>query len=227
MKKIGLLCLTLVIALGGLGIGYAAWTDQITIGGTVNTGSVNLDVVNYSSTYVYKDLDNDSMVVRYVVTDADGTLIHESVLIPPNGIEIASAVATQAVDGGTGLPIDDAVTFTYLNVFPSVDFVCDVLLHYNGTVPVKFNDISWVIGTQDPVGWFDALVANYDAVGYARMFNDHTIGAVVDVGTQLEYCDLVKVWFTMHLPQNAPMNAEASVTATFEVVQWNEYPHTP
>jgi hypothetical protein len=40
MRKIGLLCLALVLALGALGVGYAMWTDTITIHGTVQTGEV-------------------------------------------------------------------------------------------------------------------------------------------------------------------------------------------
>jgi hypothetical protein len=40
VKKIGLLCLALVLALGALGVGYASWTDTIFVDGTVQTGSV-------------------------------------------------------------------------------------------------------------------------------------------------------------------------------------------
>jgi len=42
MKKIGILCLALVIALGALGIGWASWTDTIFVSGTVCTGDVCL-----------------------------------------------------------------------------------------------------------------------------------------------------------------------------------------
>ena len=40
MRRIGLLCLALVVSLGGLGIGWAHWTDTITIEGQVCTGTV-------------------------------------------------------------------------------------------------------------------------------------------------------------------------------------------
>ena len=40
MKKIGILCLALVLALGSLGIGFAHWSDQLYVEGTVNTGEV-------------------------------------------------------------------------------------------------------------------------------------------------------------------------------------------
>jgi len=44
MKKMVILCLTLVLALGSLGIGYAAWTDTVYIDGTVETGKVCLSI---------------------------------------------------------------------------------------------------------------------------------------------------------------------------------------
>lgn len=42
MKKIGLICLALVLGLGWLGIGYAMWYTEVTISGPVTTGTVNL-----------------------------------------------------------------------------------------------------------------------------------------------------------------------------------------
>ena len=52
MKKIGLLLLALVLALGTLGVGYAMWSDTLTITGNVNTGEV---WVEFTSQY-----DNDN-----------------------------------------------------------------------------------------------------------------------------------------------------------------------
>jgi len=42
MKKIGLLCLALVLALGTLGLGYAAWIDTVYMEGPVDTGALIL-----------------------------------------------------------------------------------------------------------------------------------------------------------------------------------------
>jgi len=44
MKKILFIAMALVIALGGLGIGYARWTDTVTISGPITTGSVCLEI---------------------------------------------------------------------------------------------------------------------------------------------------------------------------------------
>ena len=46
MKKIGLLCLAIVLALGSLGFAFAAWTDMVYVRGTVNTGEVLIGFVD-------------------------------------------------------------------------------------------------------------------------------------------------------------------------------------
>lgn len=48
MKKIGVLLLVLVVALGALGIGYAAWQDSLSVGTTVNTGKLDVTFWQYT-----------------------------------------------------------------------------------------------------------------------------------------------------------------------------------
>lgn len=43
MKKIGLICLALVVALGTLGAAFALWSDTLFLEGTVNTGDIGLE----------------------------------------------------------------------------------------------------------------------------------------------------------------------------------------
>jgi hypothetical protein len=67
-----------------------------------------------------------------------------------------------------------------------------------------------------------------------------TLGEEVVVGTQLHWCDYVKLIVTIHLPQEIDidipggegkilvptdflMSKSGSGTVTIEVVQWNEY----
>ena len=45
MTKIGILLLVAVLALGALGVGYAAWTQAVTITGTVNTADYAVEIV--------------------------------------------------------------------------------------------------------------------------------------------------------------------------------------
>lgn len=42
MKKITLIAMTLVLALGLAGVGYALWSDSLYLEGTVNTGDIGL-----------------------------------------------------------------------------------------------------------------------------------------------------------------------------------------
>ena len=50
MKKIGIFVLVAVIALGALGIGYAAWTQSLNIKGTVETANFEVDMNNGTAT---------------------------------------------------------------------------------------------------------------------------------------------------------------------------------
>ncbi len=43
MKKIGLLVMALIVALGGLGATYALWSDSLYLEGTVHTGDIGLE----------------------------------------------------------------------------------------------------------------------------------------------------------------------------------------
>jgi predicted ribosomally synthesized peptide with SipW-like signal peptide len=42
MKKIGFLIIALILVLGTLGVGYAAWSQTLTINGQVSTGTYNI-----------------------------------------------------------------------------------------------------------------------------------------------------------------------------------------
>lgn len=52
--KIGTIFLVTVLALAGVGISYAGFTDSITVYGTADTATVVLDIEAYSGTDVYK-----------------------------------------------------------------------------------------------------------------------------------------------------------------------------
>lgn len=43
--KVGIICLALVLALGILGVGFAAWSDTLYIHGSVETGHVDVEFV--------------------------------------------------------------------------------------------------------------------------------------------------------------------------------------
>lgn len=46
MKKIVILGLTLVLALGSMGVGYALWSDALYLEGTINTGELDICMIS-------------------------------------------------------------------------------------------------------------------------------------------------------------------------------------
>jgi predicted ribosomally synthesized peptide with SipW-like signal peptide len=49
--KIGAMFVIAMLSLAGIGIAYAGWTDTIQITGTISTGSVDWDIIEYSGTW--------------------------------------------------------------------------------------------------------------------------------------------------------------------------------
>lgn len=75
MKKFGLFCLAVVLALGTLGVGYAMWYEDLFISGTVNTG--DLDIGYYCGWGSCWDTEIDGKDVSYIEKQmsADGKSI--------------------------------------------------------------------------------------------------------------------------------------------------------
>ena len=67
MKKIGIICLALVMALGAMGLGYALWSENLTITGTVATGDIGAvwSIEDYG--------DNETKDVSSCVATGNGT----------------------------------------------------------------------------------------------------------------------------------------------------------
>jgi predicted ribosomally synthesized peptide with SipW-like signal peptide len=227
MKKIGLLCLALVLALGALGIGYAAWTDTINISGSVNTGTVDINVVNWSNTWVWKVVDNASYpdeicIAHQWETDPNNDQAPVGAITSnlwPDGIyHYELAIADSDYNG------DDAVLVTFANLFPCIDFTADFLMHYEGTIPVKVNlaEISFSGAPE---------LEQYVTFTWYESDADGTYGRVIENGIggiQMHYCDYVICAINIHLPQdNTLMNLSGTITGQVQVVQWNEFPYTP
>jgi predicted ribosomally synthesized peptide with SipW-like signal peptide len=215
MRRIGLLTLALVLALGSLGVAYAAWTDTITIEGSINTGNVDLNVVDYSGTWIYKNLTTDELVNIHGWMD-------DMPAEDPNMLLVASATSAAG-------PEDDSVVIAFNNVFPCQWLTADFLLRYDGSIPVKL----WaeivegsVIGDQALI---DSLDVEFIAYKLPKEFvlgdNPHEYDLVpVDIGVQMHDGDFLLVAMRIHLPQNNElMNMKGEFAAKIVAVQWNQY----
>jgi hypothetical protein len=219
MKKIGLLCLALVLALGALGVGYAHWTDTINIEGTVCTGSVDINAEYFSGSEIYKDLDNDALVYYFYVLDADGYTVWDYWSAIP--------IDPYLVSYGYAYPIDDDVVGIYFsNAFPCSYLVADFIVHYTGSVPaIVTADFDTV--PDDPAVlwlWDNGYISFYAAHVYFED-DEFIVGQEITGPIQMHYCDYAKIWMYVNLPQDDQLVGTGFTQADFMDVCWNFTAH--
>ena len=115
MKKIGLLCLSLVLALGLMGGGLAYWTDVLYISGTVATGELDLAFTNAET-----DDNEDEVSLGFDVgwnevslsdTDDDGDL-DQAVITVHNAYHSFKCITWFTVENVGTIPVHITVTVT-------------------------------------------------------------------------------------------------------------------
>ena len=198
-NKIGLIFLGLIIAVAGLGGGYAAWSETITVYGTISTGSVSWEVIDYSGTWVYKDLNTDECIV------SDETLSNTNLLL------VAYAEVMPGIE-------DYDVYIVFDNLFPCILFKADFVIRYTGTIPGKISGFDYSYTSAN--NWIEPLVNSGDIYVTIRDTDENDI----ELGYQLHENDEIRVVYWIHIPQQQDlMNVSGSFKARFEVTQWNEY----
>jgi predicted ribosomally synthesized peptide with SipW-like signal peptide len=127
MKKVGLLILALVIALGALGVGYAKWTDTVMINGSVQSGSILLGINDRGTNDPLGTFDKQCAPGRN-----------------PERKDVGSMVSTNV---GDSLFTLDEIQFyksideTFTNVYPWYSARTVIRVANGGTVPVKIENI--------------------------------------------------------------------------------------
>ena len=216
MKKIGLICLALVLTLGALGVGYAAWTAEVAINGTVQTGSLDLVVIRTNGDDVYKDLARGELVYCHWIQDVGGAKQY-STQPPANGLLVAWTPSE--------LTSDDHVTISYNNLFPFDGgpwggFVTSALIHARGSVPMHLKVTPTVVGI--PESWVSYTWFVYNSDG--TLFGTGHLLEELD-GIQLHYCMTVSIGIIVTVPQDdAAMSQKGTIRLTIEGIQWNKYP---
>jgi len=239
-NKIGAIFLISVLALASIGISYAGFTDTIYVYGTVKTATVELDLEAYSGTDVYKvwgpDIQPDDEVRIFRgysferPNPADPAEIRTYFGLPETtNVELISSAWSHDYTGDG----DYDIGMTFDNLFPCIDFTADFILHYEGSIPAKVNVTEWILYTD----WLQELYVAGGVTVEAYRCNvpnpDQALGPdnyptltqeVVDLGTQLHYCDYVIVMLTLHLPQNNYWQDKSGEFAgKIGVIQWNEH----
>jgi hypothetical protein len=251
LKRIGLLALALVIALGSLGVAYSAWIDHVYVQGEVCTGTLDINAIASSSTFVYK-VSPGGTEDHYFINGTEvyyypnGTEVHycpgATDQHPPAGTEgvdyllIASAVTT--FDNGPTDP--DTATMAFSGLFPGVDFRADLDMMYFGTIPVKVS----LATALDPAKAQDVTIAALwqmgidtkdDATRYGIwMDGAHTAGDGVTVtpfdnplGVRLDQFEQINITLHARLPEGSTYdNKSLSFSGIITVSQWNDCEET-
>lgn len=220
MKKIGLICLAIVLVLAGLGVGYATWKDDVQIDGTVEMGALTLA------------FDPDELL----------TCVDNEDLLPvPKDIgwgEIYYDPDSYIYDDHTDKYGYKTLVLKVHGAYPSYEIHFPTVVVRNiGTIPAHITDINlwdptgelqwkWVLGPPqapgDPaVGFFwkdfngngsydaDEEVINVDIVNF--------------VCVQLEPCESTKGEIDLHFKEAAEECHEYSFKISIVGVQWNKY----
>jgi hypothetical protein len=144
VKKIVLVCLALVIALGAMGFSYAMWSDTVTITSTIHTGDVELGLLNLGT--------SDDGVTDSIVW-CDGTreisaLIGTGSADPQCGIGanpdrkgFASLVSTNGTANADCSGYYEDITETFANVYPFYMGSTAIEIKNCGTIPLNICDI--------------------------------------------------------------------------------------
>ena len=245
----GVMFLATILALAGIGITYAGFTDAISVYGTVDTATVDINVVQwYSGTWVWKvwggTYTGDEIYIYNGWVQNKPT--NEQVLALPEFTGATDAELISWSYAGTGTHVwpdgtTSDVDMVYHNLFPCIDFSADFIFHYEGSIPAKIN-LAGIYPIDDPSGflswlwdynsgnpgygaWVEAYRCEpkYDTSGKTIVDWNIDYKDPVDVGYQLHFCNYVYVKLVIHLPQvNKLQGLRGTFGGNIGVIQWND-----
>lgn len=202
LGKIGIICLTLVIALSSVGFSYAKWSDILTIEGTVNTGFFN----DCFSWVVSNDNGAAENVPGYTPVDPGD-----------NGLDPSQAQAKGAscarydkdVASTTAVMMADAhhITVNLDNAYPCYYPTIFYGIVNGGTVPSKIEsiEVDEDASTDDILDDIPELTVRVSGI---------SVGQVIEPGTEV-VGDL-----EIHVEQSAAQSAIYTIKVTIRTTLW-------
>jgi len=201
VKKIGLILLTVVMAMGALGVGYALWWDDLFMDVLVTTGELDWEFWNDAYQEGYP---------RFPTFTQDDTGLD-----PPDFIKDVAYTDHEFLDtDGDGdwdtleLYINNAYPFYYNHI--------STWIHCNGSVPLIIVG-AWVSFDGGAEVWLPAgtPVVSPDGAYRINFGNNY--------GEQLHFCDSRDISFSFILLQPALQEHQYSFSIRYVAVQYNEY----
>ncbi len=198
MKKIGLICLALVLALGTLGIGYALWSDNLYIVGVANTGEADWEFYNPQ---------NPGSPPVFTHDDPPGT-------IDPGWDKDVAWKTWEFVDSD-GDGDYDVLLLTIHNAYPGYYNHGSFWVHNNGTIPIHNEDFFLT---------YDGFVYSLVPAGSWVVTADGAFEILWgdNPGDQLHPSESKNISFSIRVLQPALQNHTYTYTITMTAAQWTE-----
>lgn len=223
MKKIGLICLAVVLAMGALGIGYAVWTDEVTVSGDITTGEVCIDIL---CPITIEDGDTKPPPYEGIgASELDWNATTNGTLFYQNPVQTTKNVGWTTA-ACIGNPPYKSATINFNNVYPCYWNHLSLGIHNCGTIPVKLDRVVF----KDSSGM--VLFTIYDD-GYLvfdlsdNQIDDFEMYWGDNFGDQIEPCDTWDISFWVHFLQDEGIDFSVpqsySFTIEIHAIQWNEY----
>jgi len=230
MKKIGLICLAVVLAVGVIGIGFASWTDTVVVEETVTTGSVCVGIRDVSTddpgphgtpgdpgSYLTGSLDpgwKDGAPFQYDKNVASCN---------------STNVTWKCEHNGTHFYVK--VIETIDNAYPSYAPTITFEIANCGSIPVIITEIEEHHTVSSPL-MYHVETAYYSLSGPASIPTPITGSGWVSMvnallGIQIDPCEVLTVVMTKHILQNnpdgelCPQNVTCTWVETIHFTQWN------
>lgn len=238
MKKSLLVSLTAVLIFGLMGLGFAMWSDTVSVAASVDTGNVQvgiLDVGTNDNILTDKILGGTAQNVEDGVLDAMDLGGDPQVLPGENseGKNVASMISENVGDVYFALGTTEyytAITETIDNAYPYYAPTTRFEIASNGTIPVKLDkihivetgDLSGLICESWTVTYPDDSVANFQR-GQNQPFRlgfDKLVDALAML--QLHQGDVVTVDLQCSFAQETVQGSSGAITLTVHAAQWNE-----
>lgn len=205
MKKIGLLSLALVLALGSLGIGYAAWTDTLTITGTVATGDLDWEFAGAPG-------QSDAGVDQNVFFTLESW----------NWVLMDKDVASTSVE----FTDNHTLTVTIDNAYPYYANHISFVVHGLGSIPLRIWKVNFLVN--------DSVVETiYEGDQYIYLDLDGDTFADLEIwwgsyfGLQLHAGDHLDKSFNLLVLQPAPQDAQLTFSIEIVAIQFDQYTPGP
>ncbi len=221
VKKTGLLILTLIIALGALGAGYAMWSDEIIIRGSVDTGTVCVEWSGFNdSDYCLGTEGDPPPPPPQVVPGMDPKFPVGNDRYWDKNVACTEILYYEDENG-----IDyKTLLITVFNAYPG--YYADWQLEWRncGTIPVRIQAIEIT-----PLNFTIASDTDWQNPEADGEIWIHWVGINTTLGDQLHYGDEQATSFKLLVMQTAEQGRGLEGTepyqflVTLKAVQWNEY----